>query len=140
MKQSWKVFCLTLLLSLKVTCLFSEVVIILNPSITETSIDNQLIKEIFLGKYVTWLDKTPVKLAVLNQGKTHLNFLKKVINKTPDQYKSYLLYQTYLGKSEHPRVFNNEESLIEYVQNTEGAIGYASSNLVEEKVNVLEIP
>jgi len=104
-----------------------DVIIIANiDTSAELSISSEDLKAVFLGKK-TAIDQCTVVIAIQKDGKSHENFLKKYIDKTPSQYKMYWKQRVFSGAGHFPKTFQTEKSLIDYVTRTKGTIGYISS-------------
>ena len=99
------------------------VVIIGNKNLPESSLSKTDIQNIFLGKK-TKVDSTNITCVILKSGEVHENFLKGYLARTSSQYEQYWKKVVFSGQGKAPKVFETEETLIEYVKNTEGAIGY----------------
>lgn len=108
----------------------ADVVIIGNKNIPESSLSKTDIQNIFLGKK-TKLDSTKITFVMLKSGDVHKSFLKEYLSRTPAQYKKYWKKIVFTGKGKAPKAFKTEEDLIEYVKNTEKAIGYIGSDTVQ---------
>ncbi len=101
-------------------------IIIGNPNLSGSSLSQVDLQNIFLGKKKT-LGSIKVSFVILKNGDLHKSFLKEYLSRTPSQYKKYWKKMVFTGKGKAPKVFKTEEALIEHVQETEGVIGYISS-------------
>jgi ABC-type phosphate transport system substrate-binding protein len=106
------------------------IVIIGNNNIPESSLSKTDIQNIFLGKK-TKLDGAKITFVILKEGDVHESFLKEYLSRTPAQYKKYWKKIVFTGKGKAPKTFKTEEALVEYVKNTEGAIGYIGSETAQ---------
>ncbi|MFO7559209.1 MAG: substrate-binding domain-containing protein [Desulfobacterales bacterium] len=117
---------------------FADVAVIANKNIPENSLSNSEIKKISLGKIVKWPDNTPVHFVTL-EGDIHREFLKTYIKRSTSQYKNHWRKMIFTGKGCEPKCFKTEAELIQYVSQTDGAIGYIGQRTGTENVKVLEV-
>ncbi len=117
----------------------AQIVIIANTSISENEISKNDLKDMFLGIKLKWSDSKDVKLIVLKGTETHEAFLKNYIKKRPYQFKNYWKQMLFTGKSVLPKSTESEDAVLEYVEKTEGAIGYISAEPADETVKILII-
>jgi len=119
---------------------FAEnVIIICHPDVPENSLNKNDIKNIFLGKKTEWGDNKKIIFVVLKENETHETFLKEYVEKTSFQYLNYWKKQVFTGKGKPPKSFDTENELIDYVANTEGAIGYVSAGIEKKNVKVISV-
>lgn len=132
-------FAVLILLCFVSTAAFSEVVIIANNSVAESTISQNDLKKIFLGKTVKWPDKSSVNFVILKSGETHKKFVKTIVSKSPSQFKNYWKNMVFTGKGSKPKTFANQKDLIKYVSDTEGAIGYAEKGSTIDNVKIINV-
>lgn len=101
----------------------AAVVIIGHNSLPEQALTKMDVQDIFLGKK-TKLDGTKITFVILKNGEVHEIFLKEYLSRTPSQYTQYWKKMIFTGKGKAPKAFETEEALVEYIQTTEGTIGY----------------
>ena len=112
---------------------------ICNKNVAINTLSKFEVKNIFLGKHISWDDNKEIIFVVLNQKEPFKIFLKKIIHKSPSQYESYWRHMVFTGKGVFPKTFTSEAQLIDYVAKTDGAIGYLSSKTHTDKVKILVI-
>ncbi|MDQ1351380.1 MAG: hypothetical protein QG657_1682 [Acidobacteriota bacterium] len=117
---------------------FPEVFIISNPDIRISSLNNTDVKEIFTGKKTRWEGNEKISIATLYNSEVHRKFLEQFVKKTPFQFKNYWRSKVFTGEGMLPKTFQNEESLIEFVAATRGAVGYISAP-TNKAVNIIRI-
>ena len=127
-----------ILLSFSGTEAFAEVTVIANKNISETSLSNSEIKNISLGNIVKWPDNTPVHFVTL-EGDIHRDFLKTYLKRSTSQYKNHWRKMVFTGKGCKPKCFKTEAELIQYVSQTNGAIGYIGRGTGTKDVKILEV-
>ncbi len=116
-----------------------DVIIIANKSVHESSLSSKEIKNIFLGRKTQWSNNKKIIFVTLKGVEVHGIFLKEYTGKTPFQYINYWRKQVFTGKGRPPKSFKTESSLVDYVANTEGAIGYVSPGLNKDIVKTVRI-
>lgn len=117
----------------------AEVLVIVNESVSDTTLTRQNIKDIFLGNKLHWADKSRIHFALLSDGEANREFLNTYINKSPRQYNSYLEKKLFTSPNKAPKSFPTSKKLMEYVSSTPGAIGYVDTKIKLKHVIPLSI-
>lgn len=104
-----------------------SVKVIANPSTPVETVDDALVKNIFLGKKKTWPNGDHAQFVVLESGDTHKSFLNAYVKKSNSQFKNYWKKQVFTGKGKNPKSFASEGDIVAYVTKTPGTIGYVSA-------------
>jgi ABC-type phosphate transport system substrate-binding protein len=104
----------------------SDVVIIGHKNLPDNPLSKVDVQNIFLGKKAK-VDNTNLTVVILKSGDVHETFLQEYLSRTSSQYDKYWKKIVFTGQGKAPKIFETEEALIEYVKNTEGAIGYIST-------------
>ena len=139
MKNCWGLgTILFVLICLASTAAFADVVVIANKNVSETSMTKDKVKNIFLGKIVKWQDSSRIHFVTL-KGDVHKSFLKEYIGRSTNQYKTYWKKVLFTGKGSMPKTFSTEQEIIQYVANTEGAVGYINKNTASENVATISV-
>ena len=117
-----------------------DVVVVANKGIGEDHLSKKEIKSIFLGKKKS-LGGITIQLAVLtgNAKTVHGRFLETYLKKSPSKFNNYYKKRVFTGKGKEPKSFASEAGLLAFVARTKGAIGYASANVVTDRVKTIEI-
>ncbi|MFC1569414.1 hypothetical protein ACFL4L_04205 [bacterium] len=102
-------------------------IIIVNKSAQGESLNRGNVESIFLGKKSRWSDGTKIIPVNLKQGEVHESFIKEVVRKSTNAYMNYWRKMIFTGKGVMPISFEDEKEVVEYINRTEGAIGYISS-------------
>ncbi|MBI9091568.1 MAG: hypothetical protein JEZ12_20350 [Desulfobacterium sp.] len=63
--------------------------VITNPSTSVETVDDNLVKNIFLGKKKTWPNGDHAQFVILSSGDTHKSFLQTYVKKSSAQFKNY---------------------------------------------------
>ena len=115
------------------------VILIVNKNVDQSRLSRQEVRDIFLGDKRTWDDGQHVVVVTLKSGTVHDEFLQEYIKKTAIIFSRYWKRMLMTGKSKIPIAFNSENDAIDYVKNTDGAIGYISPALLNESVKKMTI-
>ncbi len=87
-----------------------------------------------------WDNGENVIIAWLYESDSHKKFLREFVGKNPRQFNNYWKNRLFIGKAHMvPKPFKNEVSLIRYVSETKGAIGYVSSFKSPKNVKTISI-
>ena len=122
-------------------CYSEEAILfICHPNVTDTSLTERDLLNIYTGKKNKWSDNKKIKLAVLKPGsETSRTFFIKCAKKSPVQFSNYWRNMLFTGKGIPPSVFSDEDKMVAYVSSTEGAIGFVSTGKSSDKVKTIEI-
>ncbi len=128
-------------IALLLLCRFAsaDIILIANNSVKETSISKGEVKRAFLGKKKRWADKQKINTVTLKKGAVHKDFVKKYINKSPSSFSSFWKRALVTGTGIPPKSFNTESDIVKYIEETQGGIGYISSDTPHDGVKVLSI-
>ena len=116
----------------------AEPVVIVNNGVSSASLDNDTIKNIYLGKKSKWDDAQKIVAVALEEGTTHQAFLKTYVKKSPSQFSTYWKQMIFSGKGIPPKAFGSDAEIVEYVSSTAGAIGYIDSETSSSGVKVIK--
>lgn len=132
--------CMGVMWTIKTTqAIASEPVIIVNDKVPDNALSATDVKNIFLGKKVTWEDGQKISFVVLEAGDTHTVFLKEYVKKSTAQFRNYWRNLLFTGKGVEPKSFASETDLMEYVSGNDGMIGYISKETPVSGVKVIAI-
>lgn len=116
-----------------------SVVIVGHPSVRESALSKQDIKKIFLGKKRVWKDGTKIVVAINTDEDLFSRFLKKYVGKSPSQYDNFWRTKIFSGKRSSPQMLDGNQQMINFVKNTEGAIGYISTDSKLDDIKTFSI-
>lgn len=117
-----------LLLSLFSALAGAEILIISNKSVPDTSLTDDYVRDIFLGKRGHWSDNSTIHVFVVKEQDIHEKFLEQYVHKSVNQWRTYWKRMVFTGRGLPPKSINTEAELIDQISKTEGAIGYVSSD------------
>ncbi len=98
-------------------------VVIAHPSLAGATISGNDMRGIFLGA-ITRVDGKSVQPVVARSGDAHKLFVADRLGKTESGLQNYFRTLVFTGKGSPPKSFATAAEIIQYVSNTEGAIGY----------------
>lgn len=110
-----------------------------NRDVTDASITQTELKNIYLGKKDKWSDNQKVVCTTLNPGPCFADFIKQYVKISDLQYQNYWKKQIFTGTGQPPRGFDSEADLVDYVSKTTGAIGYSCSQPDTGKVKIMTV-
>ena len=116
-----------------------EILIIVHPGVPVESLDRDTITSIYSGTKVKWENGDKIGVAMLKKGTTHEAFVQDIVGTTPAKLKNIWKKIVFTGTGSPPKIFKQEEQLVEFVSETEGAIGYIDSSTSHEEVKVISI-
>jgi len=123
---------LRLILLTAIPLVFSQaaagsVKVITSASTPVETLDENLIKNIFLGKTRSLPNGDHAQFVVLGSGDAHDSFLAAYVKKSSSQFKTYWKKQVFTGKGKNPKSFPSEAEIVSYVTKNPGTIGYVSA-------------
>lgn len=113
--------------------------IIVNKTVPDKSLSKEDIKKVFLGKKIKWDDGSRINVAVMSDGDAHQELVKEYVQRSAAQFTVWWRRQVFTGRGSFPKTFSSEADMIKYVAETDGAVGYISSNVATDKVKTLAI-
>jgi ABC-type phosphate transport system substrate-binding protein len=100
-------------------------------------IDASTVQRIYTGKAIE-VDGVAVQPANLKPGQTlRQRFLNDLMQQAEDAYTGYWTVRRYIGKGAPPRELASVAEVLQFVQNTPGAIAYLDEADVPASVNVV---
>jgi len=133
MKQ--KSWLLSLLLILALSEAHAQnVVVIGHPSVGK--LQPGTVQRIFTGKAIE-VDGTHVTAVNLKPGTLRDRFLQRYLNQDNDKYTAYWTVRRFIGKGIPPKELSSAAEVIDFVQNTPGAIGYIDESELKPGLNVV---
>jgi ABC-type phosphate transport system substrate-binding protein len=133
MKQ--KSWLLSLLLILALSEAHAQnVVVIGHPSVGKLQPDT--VQRIFTGKAIE-VDGMHVTAVNHKPGTLRDRFLQRYLNQDNDKYTAYWTVRRFIGKGIPPKELSSAAEVIDFVQNTPGAIGYIDESELKPGLNVV---
>ncbi|MDF1690960.1 MAG: hypothetical protein P1U47_01190 [Zhongshania sp.] len=110
----------------------SGVVVLTNTDVQSGELSTSNLRAIFTIRKRSWDDKTPIKVFVLpDQNPLHQQFCKSILKIYPYVLREQWDRLIFSGTGIPPTVVNSEQQLLQMIESTPGAIGYASTSISE---------
>jgi ABC-type phosphate transport system substrate-binding protein len=116
-----------------------DVIVICNEYVVVDTLNRNDVKKIYLGRKTRWDGGEKITFAALKGGQAHELFLKLYVGKTPFQFANHWKKKAFTGKGKVPKSFSTPEELIEYIDQTHGAIGYIPSSAYQNQIKSITI-
>jgi ABC-type phosphate transport system substrate-binding protein len=116
----------------------AEETVLVNNGVAVTTVSEDDLKDIFLGKKTTWDDGSKVVVVVLKEGPSS-DALMKRLNKSAQQFITGWKKLVFSGKGSMPEQVDNEDELVAAVAKTPGAIGYADKGKLKDGVKAVAL-
>jgi ABC-type phosphate transport system substrate-binding protein len=114
--------------------------VIVNNSVTITSLSKKAASDLFLKKTTKWSDGAAVlPVDLVDTSSTRESMSKSVHGKTTAAVKSYWNQQIFSGRDVPPVEKKSDAEVLAFVRSTPGAIGYVSEAASTEGVRVVTI-
>jgi ABC-type phosphate transport system substrate-binding protein len=114
--------------------------IVVHPKNPISTIDRDLLRNMFLKKRVVWGNGETIRPIDLSSKFTvREQFTRKVLKKTPAQLKTYWNQQIFSGKGVPPPEASAPADVIKYVLAHPGAVGYVPVDVELDDVKVVEV-
>lgn len=118
----------------------ADTVLIAHPAVATDEISLNTGRLMFSMQLGQWVDGTPVRVFVLpDDSPIHRAFTKYTLILYPRQLRRVWDRQLYSGTGRAPEIVADETEMRRKVATTEGAIGYLSSEKINDTVKVLSI-
>ena len=118
---------------------WADIVIIAHKDAPETTLSEKDLQEMFLGKQVQWQDNSAIHPVTMKDKNLHNAFLKQYIKKSVSKWNAHWKRLVFTGNGTPPPQFDTEQDLLDYVAETEGAIGYVDAETSIENNDVIMI-
>lgn len=116
-----------------------DVVLIVNPSVTENSVSREEAKNILLGNRTKWESAGNIKVVLLADGAVHDKAIQQFTQRTSEQFDKFWKKQVFTGKGIMPPQVKTDAEVIDYVAKTPGAFGYIAREGATAKVKILPV-
>lgn len=111
-----------------------NVVIIGHPGLNK--LNTTTVQRIFTGKAIE-IDGVHVTAINLKSGALRDRFLQRYLNQDDEKYIAYWTVRRFIGKGIPPKELSSTAEVIDFVQNTPGAIGYIDEDELKPGLNVV---
>ena len=111
-----------------------NVIIIGHPGLNK--LNTTTVQRIFTGKAIE-VDGVYVTAINLKPGALRDRFLQRYLNQDDEKYTAYWTVRHFIGQGIPPKELSSAAEVIDFVQNTPGAIGYIDENELKPGLNVV---
>ena len=101
-----------------------------------SKLNSTTVQRIFTGKAIE-VDGVLVTAINLKSGALRNRFLQRFLNQDDDKYTAYWTVRRFIGKGIPPKELSSTAEVIDFVQNTPGAIGYIDEDELKPGLNVV---
>jgi ABC-type phosphate transport system substrate-binding protein len=115
-----------------------SVVLIAHPGMT--TIDTQTAQRLFSGRAVEVAGVVVVPVHLAPGSKARERFMAQVMAMDEDKYVAYWTVRKHIGKGTPPRELKTAAEVMDFVQNTPGALGYVTAAELRPGLNVVLRP
>lgn len=116
----------------------AEDTVIVNPALPLTALDDEALKDIYLGRKTAWDDGSRVVVVVLKEGVSHDHLLQR-LNKSAAQFLTGWKKLVFTGRGTMPELVESEDALVALVSKTPGAIGFIDKGRLKDGVKALPL-
>lgn len=118
----------------------TQVLPVINANNQQTTISRNGLSAIFKMRLTLWNDGTPVTVYVLpDDHRLHREFSKKILHVFPHQLRRIWNNAVFSGSGQAPIMLTSQDEMIEKVANTPGAIGFISTNNINDNIKILQV-
>lgn len=132
-------FLLSLLLVFASVASGQEYVVVVHKDSPIDSLSAKDIKRIFLGKNRKWPDGSPITIILNPQDKSHAEFTRELLRKSPRQLMTYWRKNLYSGQGMLPHSATDAGHVQALLANNSHAISYLSKTSLGDFVKALEV-
>lgn len=101
-----------------------------------SKLNTTTVEKIYTGKAIK-VDGVHVTAVNLKSGELRDRFLRRFLNQDEDKYTAYWTVRRFIGKGIPPKELSSAAEVIDFVQNTPGAIGYIDESELKPGLNVV---
>ena len=103
-------------------------------------LDTMTVARLYTGRAIDVGGTAVTVVNALPRSSLRLRFLAAVLQQDEDNYGAYWTVRRHVGKGVPPRELGNSAEVIQFVQNTPGAVGYIDATDLRPGINVLARP
>ena len=134
-----KLILIALVLGLAVQAVAADFVVITHPGNSASSISQQDLKNIYLGKKSRWDDGSSIVVMAQKSGALTDAFISEAVGKTTQQYFIYWRKIVFTGKGTPPVEMDTDAQAKAAVASRPGAIGYIAASALDGSVKQLKV-
>ncbi len=112
---------------------------VVNKKNSVKSLNKVQLRNILLANTTTWRNNKKIQIVDFSVGKkARKKFSSEFLKLTPNRVSMIRLKKTLAGKALAPKIFHNQEDLLDYISKNEHAIGVVSSNTdLPEEIKII---
>ena len=118
---------------------FAEDVVVVNPASALAAISDDQLKDLFLGKKITWDDGSKVIVVVPKDGPANEALMRR-LGKNTQQFQTGWKKLVFTGKGAMPEQVESEDAVVSFVAKTPGAIALVSQAAIKDGVKAIPVP
>ena len=122
-----------------VTPALAEDVVVVNSASGLAAITDDQLKDLFLGKKITWDDGGKVVVVIPKDGPAN-DALMKRLGKNPQQFQTGWKKLVFTGKGAMPEQVDSDDAVVAFVAKIPGAIGLVDKAKVKDGVKAIPVP
>ncbi len=116
-----------------------EILIIAHPGVQSDSLERAAVADIYKNRKTKWDNGDTIRVVMLKKGATHETFGRAIVKTTPAKLKKLWKKVIFTGAGTPPKILKTEPDLIEFIAETDSAIGYIDSSTPHEGVKVISL-
>ncbi|XQW83850.1 hypothetical protein ACOYR1_11940 [Thalassotalea piscium] len=109
----------------QIVCASETIFVVANTSDKSIELSRQQVRNLFMGSVIPYKLKA---IALPPNNQTRVLFNTKVVGLTETRIQSYWAQMRFTGRKKPPKEVNNERSLLEYLKENKGTVGYLSTS------------
>ena len=117
----------------------ADILMIAHPDVQSESLDRATVADMYRQRKTKWDSGETIRVVMLKKGATHETFVRDFVKTTPAKLKKLWKKVVFTGAGTPPKILKSEAALIEFVAETEGAIGYIDAATPHEDVKEISI-
>lgn len=118
----------------------AEPVLVAHPSVERCRLSLNTTRLIFGMQLGRWTSGEPVRVFVLpDDSREHRTFAKNLLRLYPGQLRRVWDRRLHSGTGQAPETVSDQAEMREKIASTPGAIGYLTSEMIDDRVHVLAI-
>jgi ABC-type phosphate transport system substrate-binding protein len=116
---------------------YGQVAVIVNKSVSETTIDSDKLASVYDLIQKQWEDGSKIVVFDLKSSDDIRTTFYKFIKRDPNHLRKEWMKAQLTGEARAPRALKSEDEMVSEVAGTDGAIGFVSASKVTDDVKVL---
>ena len=111
-----------------------------HPDLQLADISRSTVRSIFTMRMTSWPNGLPIRVFVLgDKDDLHTKFSKRILGVFPHQLRRAWNRQIFSGTGQAPEKVADEQEMLVKVQQTPGAIGYISEEMINEQIRTIAV-